>query len=219
MRAPYTILIALAMAGSTLPASGSAFWRKHNPPPVPANSMPQAGDQVPFDLLAQARPMNPGPAPQTPAANPQLRLSGPGPHKGDWLRKYFGLPPAQQEQTLEKDPSFRALPPDAQKHLLDRLRSFNSLAPDKQQKILNRMEIYEHLPPEKQAEANSLYQRYHSLPSDQRSQVSQAFREMRDMPPEQRTQYMNSDDFRNRFNDEQRELLRGMTDLSASSAH
>ena len=38
------------------------------------------------------------------------------------------------------------------------------------------------------------------------------------MTPEQRTQYMNSDEFRSNFNDQQRDLLRGMTDLSASSA-
>jgi hypothetical protein len=218
MRAPYMIVIALAVAGSTLPASGTPFWQKHNPRSVSASPMPQAGDKIPFDLLAQALPANPGTVPQASGAGQQFRLNGPGPHKGDWLRKYFGLPPAQREQTLEKDPSFRALPPDAQKHLLDRLRTFNSLPSDKQQKILNRMEIYEHLPPEKQAEANSLYQQYHSLPSDQKSQVSQAFRKMRDMSPEQRSQYMNSNEFQSSFNDQQRDLLRGMSDLTASSA-
>lgn len=34
MRAPYSILIALAVAGSTLPASAALFWQKHNPPPT-----------------------------------------------------------------------------------------------------------------------------------------------------------------------------------------
>ena len=215
MRAPYFILIALAVAGSTPLASSTPFWQKHNSPPVPTSRMPQAGDQVPFDMLAQARPVNPSTPPQ-PSAGQQFHFYGPGPHKGDWLRKYFGLPPAQREQTLEKDPSFQALPPDKQQHLLDRLRSFNSLAPDKQQKILNRMEIYEHLPPEKQAEAKSLSESYHSLPSDQKSQVSQAFRKMREMTPEQRAQYMNSDEFRNSFNDQQRELLRGMSELAVT---
>ena len=219
MRAPYSILIALAVAGSTLPASGTAFWQKHSPRSVSASPMPQAGDKIPFDMLAQARPVNPGVVPQPSGGGQQFKLNGPGPHKGDWLRKYFGLPPAQREQTLEKDPSFQALPPDAQKHLLDRLRTFNSLDPEKQQKILNRMEFYEHLPPQKQAEANTLYQQYHSLPTDQKSQVSQAFRKMKEMSPEQRTQYMNSNEFQSSFNDQQRDLLRGMSDLSANSAH
>ena len=106
--------------------------------------------------MAQARKPSPGGAPQTSAGSPQFHLNGPGPHKGDWLAASTGdLPPAQQEQTLQKDPTFQSLPPDRQKHLLDRLRIFNSLAPEKKQKILNRMEFYEHLPPEKQAEAHT----------------------------------------------------------------
>jgi len=217
MRAPYSILIALALAGSTLPASGTPFWQKHNSSPVPANSMRLGSAPIATELMAQARTLPPGAIPQSSSNGQQFKLNGPGPHKGDWLRKYFGLPPAQREQTLQKDPSFQALPPDTQKHLLDRLRTFNSLPSDKQQKILNRMEIYEHLPPEKQAEANNLYQQYHSLPSDQRSQVSQAYRQLRQMSPEQRAQYFNSDEFHNGMNEEQRNLLRGMSDLSPST--
>jgi hypothetical protein len=209
MRALYSILIALAVTGSTLPAFGAPFWQKHNPAPASAQPGPAASAPVQNNLMGQAPTATPG-------AGPQLHLIGPGPHKGDWLRKYLGLSPSQQEKSLEQDPSFRALPADKQKHLLERLHMFNSLAPDKQQKILNRMEIYEHLPPEKQAEAQVLFRRYQGLPADQQGQVSQAFRKMRDMSPEQRTQYLNSDEVRNGFNDEQRELLRGMTELAVS---
>ena len=216
MRASYFIAITLAVASSTVPASAAPFWQKHKSAPASGSFVAQANELAPYDLMAQARPANSGVVPPPPGSGPQFKLNGPGPHKGDWLRKYSGLPPAQQEQTLEKDPSFRSLPPDTQRHLLDRLRSFYSLSPDKQQKILNRMEMFEHLPPEKQAEAKTLYQRYHSLPTDQRSQVSQAFRKMRDMSPEQRTQYMNSDEFHSSFNGEQQELLRGMTELAAN---
>src|SRR5664279_3854814 len=90
MRAPYSILIALAVAGSTLPASGTAFWQKHNPRSVSASPMPQAGDQVSFDLLAQARPANPGAVPQS-SGGQQFKLNGPGPHKGDWSVSYTHL--------------------------------------------------------------------------------------------------------------------------------
>jgi hypothetical protein len=52
-----------------------------------------------------------------------------------------------------------------------------------------------------------------------RGQVSQAYRKLLQMSPDQRTQYFNSDEFRNGFNDEQRNLLRGMADLYPSPAH
>jgi hypothetical protein len=217
MRATYSILIALVVALSTLSASATALWPKHKQPSVATSPAPQAGDQVPFDMLAQARPMNPGAVSQSASSGAQMHLKGPGPHKGDWLRKYFGMSPSQQEKTLEQDPVFKSLPPDKQQHLLDRLRSFNSLAPDKQQAILNRMETYEHLPPEKQAEARTLFQQYRSLPPDQKTQMSQAYHKLRNMTPEQRAQYMNSDEFRNSFDDQQRELLRGMNGLADSA--
>jgi hypothetical protein len=144
----------------------------------------------------------------------QFQPQGPGPHRGDWLRKYGNLPPSQQEQQLKQDPGFRNLPPEKQDQLLNRLRNFNNQPPEKKQQILNRMETFEHLTPEQQASARNLFQRYHSLPEDQRTKVSQAYRRLRGMPPDARNQVMNSDEFRNNFTEEQRDLLRGMTDLN-----
>lgn len=150
--------------------------------------------------------------------NPSFRVNGPGPHRGDWLRKYFTLPPNQQEQELRHDPAFRTLPSDKQQQLLNRLNEFNSKSPEKKQQILNRMETYEHMTPEQQKNAQNLFQRYRSLPEDQRTQVSQAYRRLRGMPPQQRAELLNSDEFRNNYTDEQRELLRGMADLNVGPA-
>ena len=123
MRALYSILIALAVTGGT-PAFGAPFWQKHNPPPASARPAPPASAPVQNNLMGQAPAATAGAGPQSSGAGPQLHLIGPGPHKGDWLRKYLGLSPSQQEKSLEQDPSFRALPADKQKHLLDRLRTF-----------------------------------------------------------------------------------------------
>jgi hypothetical protein len=207
MRAHYTVVISLAVVAGTAPAYGLPFWHKRNAPQPTQVQSQQVSPQFQEDLIAQAKP---------PAPNSRLRLNGPGPHQGDWLRKFSNLPPAQQEKQLESDPMFRSLTPDRQQHLLNRLRNFNSLSPDKKQQILNRMETYEHLPPEKQAQARSLFQQYQGLPADQRGQVSQEYRKLRQMTPDQRTQYFNSDEFQNNLNDQQRDLLRGMADLYPS---
>ena len=161
-------------------------------------------------------PRNAAPPPrsQNSANGYQFQPKGPGPHQGDWLRKYGNLPPSQQEQQLRQEPAFQKLPPDKQNQLLDRLRNFNNQPPEKKQQILNRMETFEHLTPEQQASARNLFQRYHNLPEDQRSKVSQAYRRLRGMPPEARNQLMNSEEFRNNYTEEQRDLLRGMTDLN-----
>ncbi len=114
----------------------------------------------------------------------QFQPKGPGPHRGDWLRKYGNLPPDQQEQQLKQDPAFQKLSPEKQNKLLERLRNFNSQPPEKKAKILDRMETYEHMTPEQQASARNLFDRYHSLPEDQREKVSQAYRRLRGMPPD-----------------------------------
>jgi hypothetical protein len=59
----------------------------------------------------------------------------------------------------------------------------------------------------------TLYLQYRNLPADQQNQVSQAYRQMRQMSPEQRAQYFNWDEFRNGLNEDQRNLLRGMSEL------
>lgn len=207
MRAACNILAAVAVVGGTFPAYGAAFWqqRKAVAPPAQHQGAPAAAPKS-NNLMGQTQPANPN-------AIPAQHLRGPGPHKGDWLRKYGELPPAEQEQKLESDPVFQSLTPERQKSLLDRLRSFNSLTPSKRRQVLSRMETYEHLTAEQQHQADSLYKSYRGLPSEQQSQVSVAYKKLREMNPDQRAQYFNSDEFQSSFNDEQRNLLRGMSEL------
>jgi Protein of unknown function (DUF3106) len=207
MRAACNILAAVAVVGGTFPAYGAAFWQQHKAASRPAQQQtaPAAAPKS-NSLVAQ-------PQAGSPSSIPVQHLKGPGPHKGDWLRKYGELPPAEQEQKLESDPVFQSLTPERQQSLLNRLRNFNSLSPSKRRQVLMRMETYEHLTPEQQKQADSLYKNYRGLPPDQQSQVSQAYKKLREMNPDQRAQYFNSDEFQASFNDDQRNLLRGMSEL------
>jgi hypothetical protein len=170
----------------------------------------------------QARQSAPAPAPTpTQQAGGQannFHLQGPGPHRGDWLRKYMTLPPHQQEQQLRRDPGFQSLSPERQSKLLDRLRNFNSQSPEKKAQILNRMETFEHMSPQQQQQARNLFNQYRNLPEDQKDKVSQAYRRLRGMPPAARSELLNSDEFKNNYTPEQRDLLKGMTDLNMSPA-
>jgi hypothetical protein len=204
--ARYISLMAVLLC-STIPALAfSPRWQRQAAAPPPRQSAPPP---APHSNV----PSNNAPAKAT---SPELHLNGPGPHRGDWLRKYMKLPPTQQERQLQQDPSFRSLPPERQNHLLDRLRNFNQQSPEKQAQILNRMETFEHMTPEQQQTARNLFSRYHNLPEDQKSKVSQAYRRLRGMPPSARNELLNSDEFRNNYTDDQRDLLRGMTDLNVA---
>ena len=201
MRASRSILAILVLMFSTLPALALfSGWQQKSAPARSSNQPP--------------RTAAPPASSQNSANSYQFHPQGPGPHRGDWLRKYGNLPPTEQEQQLQRDPGFRSLPAEKQNQLLDRLRNFNSNPPEKKAQILDRMETFEHMTPVQQANARNLFQQYHNLPEDQRNKVSQAYRRLRGMPPEARNQLLNSDEFRNNFSDEQRDLLRGMTDLN-----
>ena len=200
MRFTKSILALVVLLFSTMPAL--AFF--------PGGQKPASSKTASQGSRNAAPPANS----QSSANSYQFQPKGPGPHRGDWLRKYGSLPPGVQEQQLKQEPAFRNLSPEKQSQLLDRLRNFNSQPPEKKQQILNRMETFEHLTPAQQETARNLFQRYHSLPDDQRTKISQAYRRLRGMPPDARNQLMNSPEFRNDYTEEQRDLLRGMTDLN-----
>lgn len=139
-------------------------------------------------------------------------------HAGDWLRRYKDLPPEQQQKALENDPQFRNLPPERQQQLRQRLQRFSSLPPQQQQRILNRMETWEHLTPEQKDHARQVFQQFRQLPPERRQAVQGAIQELRNTPPEQREQLINSDRYRNQFTPQERDLLRGTSQLPLAPA-
>lgn len=141
------------------------------------------------------------------------RMHGPGPHMGDWLRKHQDLSPEQQQKALEQDPDFQRLSRDRQDRLRQRLQSFNSLPPERKQRILQRMETWEHLTPEQQLRARNLFANFRALPPERRRALVDAFRELRDLSSEDQQKALGSDRFRNNFSDEERDLLRGMSEV------
>jgi hypothetical protein len=142
--------------------------------------------------------------------HPQPR---PGGHAGDWLRRYKGMSPGEQERALQNDPAFRRLSPERQQLLRQRLHHFASLPPEQQQRMLNRMETWEHLTPGQKQQARALFGRMQQLPSDRRRMVSTAVRDLRAMPPGEREQIIDSNRFRSVFSPEERDIMRGATRL------
>lgn len=154
----------------------------------------------------------PGPPPQAEITRPHDEWPAHG-HVGDWLRRYKDLPPDEQERALQNNPDFRRLTPGQQQRLLKRLRHFSSLSPDEQLLMLNRMETWEHLTPAQKQQARQIFSQMRNLPLDRRHQVHQAIRELRAMPPDQREREIDSDEYRGRFTDHERDLIRGISRL------
>jgi hypothetical protein len=134
-------------------------------------------------------------------------------HAGDWLRRYRGLSPGEQERALQNDPGFRRLSPERQQLLRQRLQHFLSLPPQQQQRMLNRMETWEHLTPGQKQQAREVFGRLRQLPADRQRMVTTAVRDLRAMPPGQREQIIDSNRFKGMFSPEERDIMRGATRL------
>lgn len=169
-----------------------------------------------FPCLASAgSPQQAGPAgppPRAEISRPHDEWPAHG-HSGDWLRRYKDLPPEEQERALQNDPAFRRLPPMQQQRLRQRLQHFSDLPPEEQLRVLNRMETWEHLTREQKQQARQIFIQMRELPPARRFLVRQAVRELRAMPPDQREREIDSNQYRNRFTDQEREMIRGISRL------
>jgi len=203
------------------PSTGSSYRRANvtarAPVWPPMGPGPAAGRR---QQLAQF--VGRGPAPQGPPAgfNGQqgFRPRGPGPHRGDWLRRYGNLPSDQMKRQLEQDKDFQNLPVERQQQLRQGLDRFSSLPPDKRQRVLNRMEMLEHLPPDQQQRLEGLFQQFRSLGPDRRQAVIRQLRQLRSLPAEQRSKALESGQFKSGFNQQEQQIIRGLNEIKVPGA-
>jgi Protein of unknown function (DUF3106) len=134
-------------------------------------------------------------------------------HAGDWLRRYKGLSPAEQERALQNDPGFRNKSPEQQQRLRQQLRLFSSLPPREQQRIVDNMDKWAHLTPEQKLQAREVYGRMQHLPPNRRPMVRTAIRDLSAMPPERREEVIDSNRFKKMFSPDERDVMRAAVRL------
>lgn len=203
------LAVACLAAAVAIPVPGFARGRgfhsapQHHATPPPSHPAAQAHPQ-------QAHPQQAHPPQAHPPQQPHPQQNG---HAGDWLRRYKDLPPAEQQKALHSDPGFQHLPPAQQQQLEQRLNHFSNLPPQQQLRMLNRMETWEHLTPEQKQQARQVFSQIKQLPPDRQRAVNTAIHDLRPMSPEQRERIINSDRFRGMFSDQERDMMRGATQL------
>ncbi len=157
--------------------------------------------------LAQRAPFRPMQGRQGAQAHPGQA------HAGDWLRRYKGLPPGEQDRALQNDPGFRRMSPEQQQRLRQQLHYFASLPPGEQQRIVNNMDRWAHLTPEQKQQAREVFGRMRQLPPGRRDVVRAAIRDLSVLPPEQRERIIDSRQFTRNFSPEERDIMRGAVRL------
>ncbi|HLK34285.1 MAG TPA: DUF3106 domain-containing protein, partial [Terriglobales bacterium] len=91
--------------------------------------------------------------------------------------------------------------------------------PEKQKVMLKRMETWEHLTDAQKRAAKNVFTRIRQLPASRRTLVMGAIRELRRMDPQQREQALESEAYRIRFSNQERDLLKGVLKLPLAPVH
>lgn len=195
--------------------SQSAQQSPNQPAAQPGADRPQ---RIPQSQFVPARPMDRPPDDRMRGrrGGDPNQLHPHGPRPGDWLRQFKDVPEDQQERALTNDPAFQRLPSDRQQQLRQRLQRFNNLSPDQKERLLDRMEKFEALPPEQRQRLQGIQERMRQLPDDRQQRLRRAFHQLKGMSAEQRQEYFGSNRFQERFTQEEREILKGLTEIEDS---
>ena len=139
----------------------------------------------------------PGPDARGPRAAARRRL----------IERWNQMTPAERRRALEK------LPPERRRAIEERLERFRNMPPGERQQLQRRLERFNELPPGSQEAARRLYQRFATLAPERRRSLRQEFNRLREMPEAERQARMESQEFRNRFDPKEQQLLHDLTGL------
>ena len=200
------------------------------PGPSVAQTFIQASD---FPIwIAQQR----GRRPEGPPPGRGPRPGGPPPRRGpddgppreggspeDWdrplpppqvMERLRRLPPDERERVLRNNWRFQQLPKERQDQLLDRMRRFQELSPNERERIEERFSVFRNLTPEQQGKARKVYEEHWSkLEPERRRAIVDEFRILRELPEKEREKRLESEEIKNRFNQQELEVLKQLSKL------
>lgn len=134
-------------------------------------------------------------------------------HPPRFFRRLRDLPPEEQDQILQNDAQFHQLSPQRQEQVRQNLRRWNRLTPQQKSMFRQRERIVQSLSPRQRRQLRSVVPNFQRLNPQQRRQVNRAFMRIRNMRPQQRRRFFSSPQFKQRFNPDQRRVLRGWSNL------
>jgi Protein of unknown function (DUF3106) len=131
----------------------------------------------------------------------------PGPGRGGVtpLDHWNHMSAEERERRLSK------LPPERQQAIRERLERFNKLPREEQDRLRLRYERFSSLTPAQQQTVRRQIRSFNGLPAERRSEVGRELQGLRTMTPEDREARVKSDDFVNRYNANERQILNDLS--------
>jgi hypothetical protein len=99
------------------------------------------------------------------------------------------------------------LPDDRRRRMEANLSRLEAMPPERREMLAQRLRQFEQMTPERQNRMRGLAREMGGLPEDRRALVRQEFLRMQRMAPEDRMEHLESERFRERFSERERDLL------------
>ncbi|MCX6586570.1 MAG: DUF3106 domain-containing protein [Acidobacteria bacterium] len=135
-------------------------------------------------------------------AQPPERAERPHP-----LEKLRRLAPEERERVLQN------MPPERRQMIEERLERWERMAPRRKKRLEGSLTNFQQMKPEQQQALRKLAKRFQeTMPEDKRMEGRRALTMLRRLAPEARRRVLNGPRMRDRFNEQERELLREMAE-------
>lgn len=125
------------------------------------------------------------------------------------VEKFSRMTPEERKRVIER------LPPERQKEVERNLESYQKLTPDDKQRLNKQLESFRNLPAEKQQRARRVYRDINQLPRERKLAIRREMAEMRTLTADERATRLDGDEFKNKFSEDERKMVRELTALMA----
>jgi hypothetical protein len=123
------------------------------------------------------------------------------------------MPPGQRRSFLQEHPRFGRLPARQRQEIQQRLHRLSQMPRPQRDRALERYRLFDRLPREKQSEARAVYQDWQRLAQHRRSNLLDEYDSLRESHPDARQERFNSREFRDKFSDEEQQILKDLSGL------
>ncbi|HLJ50264.1 MAG TPA: DUF3106 domain-containing protein [Bryobacteraceae bacterium] len=123
------------------------------------------------------------------------------------IQEFEGMSPEERQRALDR------LPPGQRERVQQRLRQFDQLPPEQKRQVQNQLERLRQLPPKKQEQVREAMRKFGDQPPDRKKAMRQELRGMESLSPSERQARLNSPDFKSKFNKDEQDMVKHMSEI------
>lgn len=139
-------------------------------------------------------------------AQPRRPMPHPLPKPGTMIERLNRMTPEERQRALDR------LPANRRARVEERLNRLNAMPPEARERLRGQYEEFQKLPPERQESFRRAFREFNQLPRERKPAVRRSVVRLRNVTPEERNATLDSDAFRSRFNESERQIIRDLAE-------